>query len=288
MQSNLPTVFVTFGDGDFRYRRAASRLVAEAESTGIYTSCHNLDLAWLRQEDSEVCNLVGRWLEKGDIKGIGYWIWKSSILIWAAKNYPKHMIHYMDAGHVILDRPEVPIQIKEWIDESFTLNGLAWQLDAHLEIEWTKKETLIRLDPDQRFWRTLQIEGGFIILSSSEALNFGKALREIELERSGFYVSNVSGEPQFQEFKAHRHDQSIHSLLWKEQGYHFRTTETSHPGKCTAVVAARHASGFAWKPGHRRNTLQLLEFYLGKTHKFLLMHPNPVTKIFNFPLKRCR
>lgn len=288
MQSNLPTVFVTFGDGDFRYRRAASRLVAEAESTGTYTSCHNLDLAWLRQEDSEVCNLVCQWLEKGDIKGIGYWIWKSSILIWAAKNYPKHMIHYMDAGHVILDRPDVPLQIKKWIDESFTLNGLAWQLDAHLEIEWTKKETLIRLDPDQRFWRTLQIEGGFIILSSSEALNFGKALREIELERSGFYVLNVSGEPQFQEFKAHRHDQSIHSLLWKEHGYHFRTTETSHPGKCTAVVAARHASGFAWKPGRRRNTLQLLEFYLGKTHKFLLMHPNPVTRIFNFPLKRCK
>ena len=288
MEIERPVVFLTFADGDIRYSRAATRLTAEAKATGIYSDLHNLNLDWLRGADPEVMKIVRNCLSRGDIKGIGYWAWKSSLLIWAANKYPNHVIHYMDAGHVILPGIQAHNQIRDWIKEGSQRRGLAWQLPSHPEIEWTKKETLLRLDPEGKFWQTSQIEGGFLILNSEIAREFGSTLRDIELERDGYYLFDSKEVPELGDFKAHRHDQSIHSLLWKKAGLHYRTTETSYPGGCKSVIAARHASGFRWRSKAIRSPIEAAEFYFGKAQKFIHMHPNKFTKPMNYPLKRCQ
>ena len=283
-----PVIFITFGDGDFRYRRAAARLLNEAKSTGIYSAHHNLDLEWLRLQDKEISDFIRNRLSVGDIRGVGYWTWKSSLLIWAARRYPQSIIHYMDAGHVILPGQEARNQIKKWINEVEDKQSLAWQLPSHPENHWTKRETLSRVDPKGIYWETSQIEGGFLLLESTVALEFGTNLRRIELERDGFYLLDQQETKQLVEFKAHRHDQSVHSLLWKQSGLNFRLTETSYPGPCNAVVAARHASGYPWHVNHRRKPIESLEFYVGKAQKFIHMHPNALTRLLNRPLMRCK
>ena len=278
------TVFITFGDGDFRYKRSANRLCRGIQSTGVYEKIFNLDLNWLKSVDQEVYAQVSEWLSKGDIKGIGYWMWKSVALIWAAKNFPNSLIHYMDAGHVVVPGANSALTIEKWLNEAQQKDGLAWQLPDHPEVVWTKRETLEYLDPSKEFWNSSQIEGGFVILSSKSALAFGEALRKVELEDFGFLLIDQQKLQQFEHFKAHRHDQSIHSLLWKQFGFHYSATQTSLPGSCDSVIAARHASGLHAEQSASHYLQKNLEFYLGKLHKFTLMHPK-IFPNFRIPIK---
>jgi hypothetical protein len=211
-----------------------------------------------------------RWLRTGNLKGIGYWTWKSVIIRETARKFPKSLIHYVDAGHVFLSSSSTRKKLHGWFAEAFDLGGLAWSLPGHQEIEWTKRETLFRLDPQLKLKCTDQIEGGFVLIPSGTALEFSNELRQIHLEQDGFFLTDEQFEAPFLEFKSHRHDQSIHSLVWKSMGLHSRETETSPPGPCDTMLAARHASGYPYSE-KKQPIKQKMEFFLGKLHKAFLI-----------------
>jgi hypothetical protein len=263
-----PSILVTFGDGDLRYKRAAVRLVEEATSIGLYERTFRFDLQDVKSIDPENYARIHSWLSIGDVKGIGYWTWKRPIIQFIAQQYPSHLIHYLDAGHVVLQDSVAFSRIRQWLIEAKDEGGLAWSLQQHLEIEWTKRETLELLDSTSHWRYTPQIEGGFVLLPGRTALEYCAELKKIHKIKDGFHLTGETQLSAYPEFKAHRHDQSIHSLLWKNLGLHSRSTETSFPGNCRAMIAARHASGFSWG-GSDQLLLRKIEFYAGKIEKGL-------------------
>ena len=280
MRISPPSVFLTFGDGDFRYKRASKRLLNEALSTGLYEKGFALNLEWLRAEDQEIFALADRWMKRGDFRGIGYWAWKASALMWASQSFPKHLIHYMDAGHVILPGARTNSILASWLSEAHENKGLAWSLINHREVQWTKKEVLDHLDPQKEWLFSDQIEAAFIAVRSNVALELSSELRSLFLQNDGFLLSDEVKVKQYAEFRSHRHDQSIFSLLWKSLQLGHRPSATWPPTVESVVLAARHASGFAWTP-NKRDLLQGCEFHLGKIQKGSMITRRKVSNWLN-------
>lgn len=264
-------VFLTFGDGDFRYRRARDRLLDEAQATGVYTHTFGFNLKALRSFDPELHALAQSWISQGDLKGIGYWSWKSALIYWAAQNFPGYLIHYMDAGHVLRPNSATSTVLQNWLKTAHEARGLCWSLPDHPEEVWTKAETLDLLDKGVTYRKTDQLEGGFVILKSEDAIPYAWELRRFSLIEDGFHLSDKIRTEQIFSFRSHRNDQSVHSLLWKQMNYSHFPTETFPIEKERHVLAARHASGFTFRD-NKKTLAQRAEFYLGKVHKASLIY----------------
>lgn len=263
-------VLVTFGDGDLRYRRAAGRLSREARALDVYDRIVQLDLRWLLHADPAIHELARGWISRGVVRGCGYWAWKSSLLRWAHDEFPGHLVHYLDAGHTIEASARARESIGAWLEEAAQTGGLTWQIADHPEIAWTKAEARRALDPLGRFDSTDQLESGFIMLRADRIAEHAQLLREWMLHDDGFLLTDEVREPQDPHFRAHRHDQSVHSLLWKANRWHFRATQTQASSE-TGVVAARHLSGISgpFSPGAR--AVMSIERYLGKAQKAIII-----------------
>ena len=270
----LNSVLITFGDGDLRYKRAAKRLAHEAGSTGLYKEIFNFDLKWLSRNDTELFHFAERCLRQGDLIGMGYWVWKSAAINWAARNFPNHLIHYLDAGHVILPGKTSIDILRQWLEEAQEMETLAWNLPGYPEISWTKRELVELLDPNHLHVKTPQVEAGFLIMKSEAAIHFSNQLRSTFLLDDGKYLKGDIWLHQEPEFVSHRYDQSVHSLLWKINGYNSRASETFPPRNCNSVIAARHASGFPWS-SEGSSIFQQIEFFVGKIQKASLIYINP-------------
>ena len=92
---------ISYGDGDYRYTRSAIRLCEEALKLNWFSSiiCWNLELlraadpAWVSTHEEFIGN---------NIRGHGYWIWKSKIISLSLQNIPEgDILVYLDAGDEI-------------------------------------------------------------------------------------------------------------------------------------------------------------------------------------------
>lgn len=263
-----PAVLVTFGDGDLRYRRAAARLVREAHSLDLYKQVVALDLTWLRRSDPEISRLVHHWIDYGNLRGVGYWAWKSSAMLWAAREFPGCLVHYLDAGHTIESNARARSNLHDWLVEAQDEGELAWSIPGCSEVAWNKIELRRLLDPSDRFGETDQVEAGFVVLRSDRVGPYASELRRLCLHDQGFLISDEILEQQDRRFVAHRNDQSLHSLLWKLHARHYRESQTL--ATCVSgVEAARHASGFPRSGDGMTKLLTSLEFLSGRVEKAL-------------------
>ena len=256
-------ILITFGDGDLRFRRAARRIVREAQATNLFDQCLSLDFKWFRDYDETSFELASGWLRQGQVRGAGYWLWKSLIFKWAAEVFPGRDIQYLDAGLVIKPGQDARKVLESWIIEAQDLGGLAFNLPRHLEIEWCKREILEYLDPAKQFWYTNQIESCFIFLTANRVREFGEEWHKASIFRNGYFLTDALDEPQFEEFIENRHDQSIFSLLWKQFGYFYKPAEGDTDRRDQVIVKPRHLSGFDWNDG-RRSWPMRIEWRLGK------------------------
>jgi hypothetical protein len=73
--------FLTFGDGSFAFRRAASRLKREALSTGIFSKALAYHLSDIKKRHphfwKEHRNFI---LDEKNRRGLGYWLWKPYLI----------------------------------------------------------------------------------------------------------------------------------------------------------------------------------------------------------------
>ena len=121
---------------------------------------------------------------------------------------------------------------------------MALSLPSHPENKWSKQETINALDPSGVLTETMQIQGGFIFLTPTEASNFLPRYREVILESKGFHISDKTEFSDFPGFISHRNDQSIFSMLWKQMGMFHISDETDPSNNTGIAIAARYSSGF--------------------------------------------
>lgn len=238
-----------------KYRRPGSGRVVD--------SCTNLTLSSLPAEWARAHNITL------NSRGAGYWRWKPYLLL-------KHLESVADGDVVV------------WLDYDLILahdltalfclgqnseSGVAlFHFPCHVERYWTKAELAVAMGATEAMLSTTQIYGGLVILRKTpESLSFVREWLKWTLE--GEWVTDTL-DPSRQDpnFREHRHDQSILSLLAKRRGIKtFPFPTRSHDVRDVWSWDAGYCNdGFTWPlPNHRPwNYFGYIRHYLEMGHQY--------------------
>lgn len=221
MVNNQKSIFVTFGAGRSGWIGAAKRITSEAEKTGLFEFCFNLDERWLKTWDPAIYKIGANLRKNHPPRGFGYWTWKPSVLLWAHLNFPTHQIVYVDAGSQLYSETERRIEFKKLLERGTRFGALAWSLPDHPDNNWTKIDFVHYFRPSVLQLKSDQVQSGFLILSPTEKRpNFCLDFRRVVEVDFGFYFTDQSFGQGLPGFVEHRHDQSVLSFLWKRYAFY--------------------------------------------------------------------
>lgn len=151
----------------------------------------------------------------GEAKGAGYWLWKPYFILQALSQlqdgdvmmYADSSSHFIHSANSLLELPTI-----------YRQDIIPFELDL-FENAWTKRDAFVYMNADAMgFQETRQFLASFIVIRKSafsmqfmnEYLKYccnPKILTDLE---------NLCGLPNYPGFTAHRHDQSVFSLLCKK------------------------------------------------------------------------
>lgn len=147
-------------------------------------------------------------------RGVGFWLWKPYIILDLINKINEgDLILYSDSGIEIINDLNPLFKICQRQEQ----NGvILFTCGGHINKIWTKRDCFVLMDCDsKKYWDHEQTLGSFQIYIKNK--NSIKFLKEWLFYCQNKYIitdmSNISGLPNFPEFKDHRHDQSILSIL---------------------------------------------------------------------------
>lgn len=209
---------ISFGDDYFNYKKQI--LKKQAESTGWFDDVIIHSPETLEEFFNQHKNFVT------NSKGYGYWIWKPYIILDLLEKINEgDNIFYIDSGGCILEHRNKRFEeYLEMLNSTpilvFCDGGSCGNPPDYKEKYFQKMKVLKRfsLENDEDFLNSGQIEGGvFICKKSQESIDFVKEWLNLVTEDNYSLVNDDDDFEQLNEYKGHRHDQSILSILSKRK-----------------------------------------------------------------------
>lgn len=152
-------------------------------------------------------------------KGNGFYLWKPYFLNKAYKELKEgDYLIYTDAGSIYVNK------IQHLIDcmEREHLDIMTFSLQNEMiERKYTKRDAFVLMGCDEpKYTDTPQSIGGYVILKKSDFVEqfIAEDLEYAQDERIITENENTQGLLDYPEFIAHRHDQSVWSLMVKKHG----------------------------------------------------------------------
>lgn len=198
------------------------KYIISYSSEGYYASQRRLNKS-LNKKEFQVISYTDKWLKKTDFylnnrfildqkRGGGYWLWKPyTILKTFEKMNNDDFVIYCDSDAVAIDSFDALFQLCE------KNNGIMiFDNSIHINKTWTKRDCFILMDAETAEYHNAgQAMGGFLVFQKND---LSKSFIQDWLNYSCDYriltdAENEMGKPNFPEFKEHRHDQSILSIL---------------------------------------------------------------------------
>ncbi len=183
-------------------------------------------------------------------RGYGLWRWKPTLLLEALQYLQGSgaTLYYMDAGCELITTPQHLDTLDRYDDRIRELGCLTFELPGHPELSWSKAELWGRFSQEHH-WATDQRLAGVLGLTATKSSTdlVHEWARIVESEPELLADPADLGE-QTSEFTAHRHDQSVWSLLSKEADIPAIPDETynmqrpAQPHECGPIWAARNRS----------------------------------------------
>lgn len=150
----------------------------------------------------------------GQQRGAGYWAWKPYLIYKTLQNINDgDFLFYCDAGSIFIRSMNPVIDILDSTKEKILLFELE---EIHTIKIWTKRDCLVYMNLDEdKYLNQPQVLGGFIALRKNKftTLFIEEWLKYSQDPRIITDDPNTCGLDNYPEFKDHRHDQSILSLL---------------------------------------------------------------------------
>lgn len=147
-------------------------------------------------------------------RGAGYWLWKPYIILKTLEEVNDgDIIFYCDSGSYFIHNFEPIFKLLEKQDI------VLFMMYNQYEKMWTKKDTFVYMDADKpEYTDTKQRLGGFQLVKKTPfSLDFYKKYLEYACDKRLITdAPNTCGLPNYPEFRDHRHDQSIFSVLSKK------------------------------------------------------------------------
>jgi hypothetical protein len=251
----LKVVLVTFADGSKHWADASRRLSKNALSSGLFSSAEVWNLERIQRDAPDFWNKHEGILNR-ETRGFGYWLWKPFVILETLKRIGEHcdVLVYLDAGcSVNITTDEARERFKEYCQLTLESGGLAFQIHDQKELWWNKMDTVLKVAEDESILDSNQLVGGISMFTN--VLESRKLLqRWLELGESESYHlidDTPSRTPNDPSFIAHRHDQSVWSLLVKQSQFTILEDETYFGGSWSGdarqfpLWATRNSTGLA-------------------------------------------
>lgn len=224
--------FLSFGAGP-DFKKSLAQIEKEALQFSFFDYVHacNEDLL---VEDNDFWNLHARFIVNNP-RGYGYWVWKPYILLQLLDQINENdIIVYADAGCQLNSSTiEAKERMKEYVEiarkSPHGILSFACKHPDLIEARFTKMDTAVALQANtNELMYSKQLVGGIFVVR--------KCPYVMELFRSCLFACtmdnyhNITDCPShiknLPEFKEHRHDQSVFSLLRKKRGTEILVDET--------------------------------------------------------------
>lgn len=152
-------------------------------------------------------------------RGAGYWIWKPFLILKTFETLEEgDIVLYSDAGLKVIGNLNPLFEV---IQTNPNNGKLIFKLppvgvSSHIAKTWTKRDCFVLLNADEpKYWNASMTNGAVSVWENNQDnVNFlTEWLRYCRDPRIVTDDPNMSGKPNFMEFKDHRHDQSILTIL---------------------------------------------------------------------------
>jgi hypothetical protein len=289
---------ITFGGGSFAYRRGARRLGLQAEASGIFKTITKVTdktfpefspVAWAKHE---------KFILEAK-KGFGYWLWKPLIIEQKLREIPNgDLLIYLDAGCELNLLSEAP---RRRMDEYFLLakkhGSLAMQMQDieerdfyPAEQRYSKASLISAINPSDSTLEERQLLAGVLFFVNNESSHeFIQKWLTFAVRDNYSLLVDSQDKNERVDFKGHRHDQSIFSLLYKEHGKYYILDETDWKpdwptlGANYPIWAMRNRSGISRGVMSVPDSIDRLVYWIKGTKNTLLYK---VTGLHDYLLKK--
>jgi len=164
-------------------------------------------------------------------RGYGFWIWKPHLISSALKMIPQgSSLLYADGGCTLNPEGKRRLKIYEFLAGKG--NGIfAFHIRGnHSQFAWTKMDVIERVGGDGA--KAQCLAGVAVFVNTDSVRTTVEGWCDISVENAYHNLSDApSTRPNHHTFQAHRHDQSIFSLLAYKHGATIVPDETYWPGK---------------------------------------------------------
>jgi len=202
---------VTFGAGNPVWRFSALRLINEAKKSDLFLVMEDMtkSLSKILKKDEKEFIVKNK-------KGYGFWFWKPLIILEVLEKNPDiDVIVYMDAGCEINYTPESVIRFDQYKLELLTYDAIVFSAGVK-ENCWTKNEVFRSLKTKIVDQESEQICATIIIMKRNFAFKFCEKWRDA-MKASNYSLITDSISNESTDFIDHRHDQSVFSVLIKQE-----------------------------------------------------------------------
>ena len=274
---------VTFSDGSYALRAAGRRLAKQADSTGWFQNpSEHWTVETLRTKVPDFYSRHKKFIEMNP-RGFGLWIWKPVILSYLLDHLEDgEMVLLLDAGCQINANKDSRIRFQKYIEICRENDLLAMQLANNsfgfndlTDAAWTKLSVLNSLDPLSVFRKTNQIQAGIIFaIKSEKSLRIANKWLNLCIDSDySLLVGPSTTDYQSIEFREHRYEQSILSLILKSEGVNPLEDETWFSpdwakGLSYPIWAMRNRSG---GDVFRRNPVDRLKLVIARVEGRILL-----------------
>lgn len=258
-------LFITAGIGSDDLYLAAERLTGQVAQLNIfdkYVIVNERDLP-------EIAPWLFDWYSIEELKtlrGYGFYAWKAAIAKAATEGYwgIAEVVCYLDAGCEVLPGRRSKRLMLGWVNKAKRIGVVGFSSFAP-EWKFTKSELLKLFPSSENDLASHQFQSGTWLLSGP----FGKTIAAEwnQISSTSESMTNDKYEEEVPGFIAHRHDQSIFSMVLKKHSFEPENLLTPYPknkffANLTAIRspiwAARNRSGNTLIPMYVRVLARLL------------------------------
>jgi len=212
----MKKVLVTFGDE--KYKRSLDLLSETAQEIGKVDDVICYTQEWLKTTDFYTKNKMARYILNKP-RGAGYWMWKPYIILHTFDNLEEgDIVLYSDAGLKVIGNLNPLFEVAQ---EGPKVGPVLFKLPAvgvphHKAKTWTKRDCFVLTGCDEEKYWNADMLNGAVSLWKKTPKNTVLLMEWLEALRDPRIISddpNMAGKPNFLEFRDHRHDQSVLTLL---------------------------------------------------------------------------
>lgn len=147
-------------------------------------------------------------------RGSGVWVWKAYIILETFKNIEEgDIVLYLDAGLKVIDSLILLFEVAQTNpNDGKVIFRVPWVGVDHIAKMWTKKDCFVLMGCDEaKYWNAPMTNGAVSLWVKNNNNNiflneWQKYCRDPRIVTD---EPSMCGQPNFSEFKGHRHDQSV-------------------------------------------------------------------------------